>query len=121
MTSLVINLSGRLSQKRNSIPFDNEYCFAISLAADLRSLPPRAKCLAKKEIQNIIFKHQMSANMFGESSKTAFNNSHSSGTVQPFNYSLLSSPPFSPTLPSPIAKNPHAPVQLHPKSHSKQE
>ena len=68
ITSLVRNLNDRLSQRGNSIPFGNECYFAISLAGDLRSLPPRAWCLAKNEIQNIIFKHQMSANSFGESS-----------------------------------------------------
>ena len=103
--SLVRNLNDRLSKKGNNIPFDNEYYFAISLAGDLRSLQPRARCLAKNEIQNVIFKHQMSASSFGESSKTSFNNSHSSGTIQPFNYSLPSSRPFSPTLSSPIANN----------------
>ena len=76
-----------------SIPFGNEYYFVISLVGDLRRLLPRARCQAKNEIQNIIFKQQMSANSFGESSKTSFNNSHSNGTVQPFNYNL----PLSPT------------------------
>ena len=58
MTSLMTNLNNRLSQKGNSIPFDNEYYFAISLASDFRSLLPRTRCLPKKKIQNIIFKHQ---------------------------------------------------------------
>ena len=85
MASHVRNLNDRLSQNENSITFDNEYYFEIPLAGDLRSLSPRARCLAKNKIQNIFFKHQMSANSFGESSKSSLNNSHSDGTVQPFN------------------------------------
>lgn len=97
ITSLVRNLNDRLSQKGNSIPFDNEYYFAIYLAGDLRSLPIRAKYLAKNECK--------SANNFGESSKTSFNNSNSSGTAQQFNYSLPLSTPFSLILSSPIANS----------------
>ena len=48
----------------------------------------------------------MSASSFGKSSKTSYNDSHSSGTVQPFNFSLLSYPPFSPTPSSTIANSP---------------
>ena len=54
MTSLVRNPNDRLSQRRNSIPFDDKYYFPISLAGDLRSLPLRARCLAKNKIQNIL-------------------------------------------------------------------
>ena len=62
MTPLVRNLNDHLSQRGNSMPFDDKYYFAISVAGDLRRLPPQERCLAKNEIQNIIFKHQMSAN-----------------------------------------------------------
>ena len=48
----------------------------------------------------------MSASSFGESSKTSYNDSHSSGTVQPFNFNLPAYPPFSPTLSSTIANSP---------------
>ena len=48
----------------------------------------------------------MSASSFGESSKTSYNDSHSSDTVQPFNFSLPAYPPFSPTLSSTIANSP---------------
>ena len=54
MTSLVRNPNDRLSQRRNSIPFDDKYYFPISLAGDLRSLPLRARCLAKSKIQSIL-------------------------------------------------------------------
>ena len=71
--SLVRNLNGGLSQRENSIIFYNEYHFAISLAGNLISLSPQARSLAKIEIQDIVFKDQMSANSVSESSKTSFN------------------------------------------------
>ena len=116
MTSLVRNLNDRSSQRRNSIPFDNEYYFALSLAVNLRSLPPRARCLAKKEIQNIIFKHQMSANNFSEGSKTYLitvilvGQSNHSATV--FHHPLC----LALTLVT-YSQQSYAPVQFHPKFH----
>ena len=101
MASHVRNLNDRLSQNENSITFDNEYYFEIPLAGDLRSLSPRARCMAKNKIQNIFFKHQMSANSFGENSKSSFNNGHSDGTFQPFNTVCHHPPRLAPTLSSP--------------------
>ena len=37
ITSLVRNRNDHFSQRGNSMPFDNEYYFVISLAGDLRS------------------------------------------------------------------------------------
>ena len=54
--SLISKLNEQISEKRK----DNEEVFCKSLALDLRDLPPYERCIAKQEMRNVIFKHQMS-------------------------------------------------------------
>ena len=60
--SLISKINDRLSGKRKAAENDddNEDIFCKSLALDLKELPLYERCIAKQEMRNVIFKHQMS-------------------------------------------------------------
>ena len=55
ISSLVKNLNTRFSKRADTVPIDNDYHFAISVAGDLRNLQAREKCMAKNEIRNVLY------------------------------------------------------------------
>lgn len=44
---------------RRQNPQISEELFCLSIAAELRQLPPREQCMIKYEIQEVLFKYQM--------------------------------------------------------------
>ena len=58
------DLAKRIKQRRTAAPkmekeSDAEDHFALSLALDIRKMPEQLRCMAKNDISQVLFKHQM--------------------------------------------------------------
>ena len=94
-----ISTRSREREKKNNnkkSQLDNEDAFCHALAMDLKQLPYFERCMAKNELRNVIYKHQM-ASM--ERNMQPYQNQHFN-VGQNLSPNKFSSPPRTPVHPS---------------------